>query len=173
MSEVKRDRGIIALWLLTGLVLFAAAMSTCEQRPAEAAQTDGSAEPMVVSWTGGSLPSLSGDGETGGDGGRGEDTIQVLPAGTHFVARHGTTIAPHPPEFRHLVHESGPAGCVYTGELRTPTGLVLHSGGGRECPRAPGDRRCGYIAQGYSVFAVAGQSCAAAGIAPCTGPFCY
>ena len=173
MTERHNDRSVVAIWFVAFVAL--CALGLTGRCPAEApAQTDGSAEPMIISWTGGSLPSTSGDGETAGDAGATEeDTIQVHPTEEWHDRHRATVIAAHNDVFRHLIHESGPAGCVLTGELRTVGGAVLHSGGGRECPRGPADRRCGYIAEGYTVFALAGGSCASFGVPPCTGPFCY
>ena len=163
--ESGRSRTL--LWILAALALVLAASDATPQ-------TDGSAEPMRLGWTGGSLPSLSGDGAAGGDGGHGTDTIQVRPTTDWNRLHTATVVAGHPPEFRHLAHLSGPQGCVFTANpLHAADGTLLHSAGGRECPRAEGDRRCGYIATGFDVFALAGASCEAYGIPECTGPFCY
>ena len=178
MTERHNDRSIIAIWFVAFIALCALGLSG---RCGADAQVDGSAEPMIVSWTGGDLPSTSGDGETGEDGGHGTDTVQVHPTEDWHRDHRATVIASHSDQFRHLMYESGPQGCVFTAEYRGPDDALLHSAGGRECPLGGlngdgsprGSRQCGYIAPGFAVFLLAGASCAAFGIAPCTGPFCY
>ena len=174
MKTTDKGRGAAAIWFLTAAVLAGAAWSTCGSGAAYF-QTDGSAPPMIVTWTGGSLPSLSGDGAEGGDGGRGRDVVQVSSIADWQRVHTGTTVAGAPPEFRHLAHVEGTApGCIFTATpLHAIDGTLLHSAGGRDCPLAENDRRCGYIATGFLVFARAGASCEEFGIPDCTGPFCY
>ena len=175
MNTNHGDRGIIVIWALAGLVMFAAAMSTC----GTAAQTDGSAPPMRISWTGGDLPSTSGDGQgETGVGGHGEDVIQVYP-GDHgpvhiHAGMHADEIAAALPEFRHAFWEGGSPGCLFTAD-RMPDGRPNFStiGGGRSVPHTPSDHRAGYFSQGYHIFALAGASCEQFGIEPCGGPFCW
>lgn len=171
MTNQDRDRADafhFALALAIAAAIFGLLAGTA------GAQTDGSAEPMRLGWTGGSLPSLSGDGAAGGDGGRGTDAIQVRPTGDWRRLHTAASVAGAPPEFRHLAHLGGPQGCVFTATpLHALDGTLLHSGGGRDCPLSETDRRCGYIATGFDVFALAGASCEQYGIESCTGPFCY
>ena len=165
MTERSARPHDVAACLAVAVLL--AAGFACDPAPAVSIQTDGSAEPMRLSWTSGSLPSLSGDGETGGDDARGSDEVQVSPTGDP----HPVPVA-HDINFRHIVHEGGPAGCVYTASPQ-PDGTLRGAGGGRECPMNDKDWRCGYIAEGWDVYALAGGSCAAFGIEVCEGPFCY
>ena len=142
------------------------------------AQTDGSAAPMRLSWTSGSLPSLSGDGETGGDDARGSDEVQVTPVAEFSLSGPDPTHVARPTpvatdiNFRHVVHEGGPSGCLFSATPQ-PDGTLRDIAGGRECPMNDRDWRCGYYAEGYDIYALAGGSCAAFGIEPCTGLFCY
>lgn len=136
-----------------------------------AGQTDGSAAPMRLAWTGGGLPSLSGDGQAGGDV-RGDDVVQVTvrEAWTHY--HHATPVAASRLSFRHLMHMGGAAGCVFTARP-TANGFLRAVGGGRDCPRNRGDTRCGYYSEGWDVYALAGGSCASWRVLPCGGPFCW
>ena len=172
MTERHNDRSVVAIWFIAFVALCALGL---HGRCGADAQTDGSAPPMIVTWTGGSLPSLSGDGAEGGDGGRGRDVVQVSSIADWQRVHTGTTVAGAPPEFRHLAHVEGTApGCIFTATpLHAIDGTLLHSAGGRDCPLAENDRRCGYIATGFLVFARAGASCEEFGIPDCTGPFCY
>ena len=141
-------------------------------------QTDGSAPPMLISWTGGDTPAWSGDGQgSTGDGGHGSDVIQVDPGHqpTHIHAgMHAGEIAAALPEFRHLFWEGGSTGCVFTAARLANGNPDFGSiGGGRDAPKDAGDHRAGYISQGYHIFALAGGSCEQFGIAPCTGGFCW
>ena len=66
--------------------------------------------------------------------------------------------------FRHVYFRSGDPACV-------GTGLPLTSG--RDCTAGLGnDGQCGYISQGFHIYAVTGQSCSEAGVGLCEGPFC-
>ena len=162
-------------WMIWGLVASAfvlVAVATV------GLQTDGSALPMRISWTGGDLPSTSGDGQgETGVGGHGEDIVQVYPGHQpiHIHAgMHADEIAGALPEFRHAFWEGGAHGCLFTAN-RLPNGNPDFSsiGGGRSVPLSASDHRAGYFSQGYHIFALAGGSCEQFGIEPCGGPFCW
>ena len=71
---------------------------------------------------------------------------------------------------RHVYGVSGDPACV--GTLPERKRGPLDSG--RDCiPPGSGDGvQCAYIAQGYALGAVTGQSCSQAGVGACSGPFC-
>ena len=75
----------------------------------------------------------------------------------------------------------GDPACVFTARVRYPnpdepswarTRVLSDVAGGRECNASTQDSQCAYIAQGYSILAVTGQSCSQAGVPLCQGPFC-
>ena len=150
-----------------------------------AAQTDGSAEPMRLSWTAGSLWTLSGDGQAGGDSGRGEDTVQVYeiepvdqltgpqPANVpRREPRHYSPVAANI-YFRHLLWEGGSKGCIFTATPQAD-GSLRDVAGGRDCPRSDSDHRCGAISEGFDVYALAGGSCEQFRVEECGGLLpCY
>ena len=160
-------------------VAAALATGTCDA----AAQTDGSAPDMRLSWTAGSLWTLSGDGQAGGDSGHGEDSVPVYaiapveswdgPASASKVPRRYSPVA-RTWYFRHLLWEGGSHGCVFTATPQAD-GSLRDVAGGRDCPRAEGsDHRCGAISEGFDVFAVAPGSCEQYGIEECGGVLpCY
>ena len=148
-------------------VLLAAGFA-CDPAPAASIQSDGSAEPLLLGWTSGSLPSLSGDGQVGGDDDHGQDTVQVSTI-AEWSNHHQATRVARDINFRHLRHLGGPEGCVFTATI-TQDGYLKDIGGGRECSAS--SPRCGYISEGWETFALAGGSCAAFNVPPCTGPFC-
>ena len=139
---------------------------------AHALQTDGSSPPAVITWTGGDLPSLSGDGQAGGRV-HGEGSVQVSVRSEWTHHHHATPLGSAGIGlFRHYRHESGPAACLFTAN-QTADGFLKDVGGGRDCPRADGDPRCGFISEAYFAYALAGGTCESFGVAPCTGPFCW
>ena len=135
------------------------------------AQTDGSQEGMRLQWTAGPLPSLSGDGESGGEDGGGSDVVEVSEV-SDWANHHAATRIARSSDFRHIRHMGGPQGCVFTADS-TPGGYLKNVGGGRDCPEREGVSGCGYISEGWLVFALAGASCEQFGIPRCQGPFCY
>ena len=83
--------------------------------------------------------------------------------------------------FRHVYYRGGDPACVFTARISYPnpdepswarTRIESDVSGGRECNAHTRDGQCAYIAQGYSILAVTGQSCSEAGVPLCTGPFC-
>lgn len=158
------------LWL-AALWAVAATMAAAACEPA-AAQTDGSSPPAVITWTGGDLPSLSGDGQAGGRV-HGEGSIQVSQRSEWTHHHHATPIGSAGIGlFRHYRHEGGPQSCLFTANA-TADGFLKDVGGGRDCPRADGDPRCGFISEAYFAYALAGGTCESFNILPCTGAFCW
>ena len=83
---------------------------------------------------------------------------------TGVEVEHAPQIAYQPQSFMHVYRDAGDPACVFTRDSRG------NPGGGRDC--RPEDHQCAFIAMGWHVFAVTGQSCLQAGVAQCTGPFC-
>ena len=167
MTERSARPHDVAACLAVAVLL--AAGFACDPAPA-ATQTDGSADPLLLGWTSGPLPSLSGDGEVPGEGEHGEDTVQVYTI-AEWSNHHEATRVARNTYFRHLRHLGGPEGCVFTATI-TQDGYLKDIGGGRDCPTSAADSRCGYISEGWETFALAGGSCSAFNIPACTGPFC-
>ena len=83
--------------------------------------------------------------------------------------------------FRHVYFRGGDPACIFTARVRYPnpddpswarTRVLSDIAGGRECNEHTPNGQCAYIAPGYSILAVTGQSCSQAGVPICTGPFC-
>ena len=145
--------------LIGGLLLVGAAY---------AFQVDGSAPPTVIRWTAGDLPSLSGDGYSGGRL-HASAEVQVYPSSIWRQHHHATPLG-HPGIglFRHYVHLSGGEACLFTADS-TADGYLKNAGGGRDCPRSNDDARCGFISEAYFTYVLAGGSCASFGIPACEG----
>ena len=77
-------------------------------------------------------------------------------------------------EFRHVYYLGGDPACIFTADYHHETGgfLVDHQDGGRDCNASTPNGQCAYIAQGYAIFAVTGQSCSQASVPICTGLYC-
>ena len=157
-------------------VILAAAAFTAVALTSRAAypQTDGSSAPALISCTAGSLFTLSGDGQSGGDQGRARGAVQVWPRDEWTHWHHATPVCgEYSNSFRHYRHVHGPDACLFTGRL-TDDGHIIDFGGGRDCPRNDGDDRCGAIGRGWRVFALAGGSCESFGVPACGGLLpCY
>ena len=83
--------------------------------------------------------------------------------------------------FRHVYYRGGDPACIFTAKITyadpdepswARTRIESDVSGGRECNAGTPDGQCAYIAQGYSILAVTGQSCSQAGVPLCTGPLC-
>ena len=78
--------------------------------------------------------------------------------------------------FRHVYFRGGDPACIFTGQYHHATAAsvfyVTDQGGGRDCNAGTPDGQCAYIAEGWAIFAVTGQSCSQADVPVCTGPFC-
>ena len=61
-------------------------------------------------------------------------------------------------------------GCIFTADKKD--GKLVNIGGGRNCG-GKRDSSCGYIAEGWQAWGIAGRDCAGFGIPVCGGPFCY
>ena len=69
--------------------------------------------------------------------------------------------------FRHVYWRNGDPACVFTAD---PNGDgVKHVSGGRDLNER---ERVAYIAEGWHIYAVTGQSCSEAGVPLCGGLFC-
>ena len=74
--------------------------------------------------------------------------------------------------FRHVWYAGGDPACIYTANLRVGSGDVYGISGGRDCHEHTPSGQCAYISEGWTIFAITGQSCSEAGVPLCTGPFC-
>ena len=78
-------------------------------------------------------------------------------------------------EFRHIYFEGGDPACLFTARRHVnPEGSVWLTdiSGGRDCNDDTPDTQCGYIAEGFAIYAVTGMSCSTAAVPICQGPFC-
>lgn len=114
------------------------------------AHGDDDSEPTIVETCYGALPDECGSPKQA-----------VIPAGGGI--HDAIVVDDSRSTFRHTRWVSGPPACLLT-SLETKDG-------GRNC--GPSSPRCGYYAEGYTIYGISGLACTGAGVSECQGPFCY